>query len=153
MNVEELVHKILASLAHQIAGHHTQVIVGSLPEVIADPLAMEQIFSNLLSNAINYLTYDRKGVIQVSAESAEHEIVFHVKDNGRGISGDDMDKVFEVFRRAGKQDVAGEGMGLAFVKTLVRRHGGTIGCVSELGAGSTFTFTISRHIEQEVNEV
>lgn len=153
LNVEEMVHKILASLAHQIARHHTQVIVGTLPEVIADPLAMEQIFANLLSNAINYLTHDRKGIIQVSAESAEHETVFHVKDNGRGIAGEDIARIFEIFRRAGKQDVTGEGMGLAFVKTLVRRHGGTIGCVSELGVGSTFTFTISRHIEQEVNEV
>jgi PAS domain S-box-containing protein len=152
VNVEELVNKILASFAHQIAQHQTRVIVGTLPEVIADPLALEQIFSNLLSNAIKYLTNDRKGVIQVGAESAEHETIFHVNDNGRGIAGEDLEKIFEIFRRAGKQDVQGEGMGLAFVKTLVRRHGGIISCNSELGVGSTFIFTISKHIELEIKD-
>jgi len=56
-----------------------------------------------------------------------------------------MHKVFAPFRRAGKQDTPGEGMGLAYVQTLVRRQDGRIWCESELGKGTTFTFTISQH--------
>jgi signal transduction histidine kinase len=72
----------------------------------------------------------------------------HVRDNGRGIAEEDMDKVFAPFRRAGKQDVPGEGMGLPYVQTLVRRHGGRIWCESELGVGTTFSFTISHHPDE-----
>ena len=66
-----------------------------------------------------------------------------VKDNGRGIAEEDRHKIFEPFRRAGKQDVAGEGMGLAYVQTLVRRHGGRIWYESRLDQGTTFSFTIA----------
>ena len=67
----------------------------------------------------------------------------HVRDNGRGIAAEDIPKVFEPFRRVGRQDVPGEGMGLAYVQMLVRRHGGDIRCHSTLGVGTTFTFTIA----------
>jgi signal transduction histidine kinase len=74
--------------------------------------------------------------------------MFHVQDNGRGIAAEDMPRVFEPFRRVGKQDVAGEGMGLAYVQALVRRHGGSIGCHSTLGVGTTFSFTIAHELAQ-----
>ena len=70
--------------------------------------------------------------------------MFAVQDNGRGIAADDIPHVFEPFRRVGRQDVPGEGMGLAYVRTLVRRHGGDITCQSTLGAGTTFTFTLAQ---------
>jgi signal transduction histidine kinase len=66
-----------------------------------------------------------------------------VQDNGRGIATDDIPQVFEPFRRVGRQDVPGEGMGLAYVRALVRRHGGEIICQSTLGVGTTFTFTLA----------
>ena len=68
--------------------------------------------------------------------------VVTVRDNGRGIAEADMEKVFAPFRRVGTQDKPGEGMGLPYVETLVRRHGGRIWCESEPGVGSTFSFTI-----------
>jgi signal transduction histidine kinase len=69
--------------------------------------------------------------------------VFSVRDNGRGIAAADIPHVFEPFRRVGQQDVPGEGMGLTYVRTLVRRHGGEITCQSTLGVGTTFSFTIA----------
>jgi signal transduction histidine kinase len=57
-----------------------------------------------------------------------------------------MYKVFEPFRRAGKQDVPGEGMGLIYAQTLIRLHGGRLECKSELGEGTMVTFTISNHL-------
>ena len=78
-------------------------------------------------------------------QSTSAATTFHIRDNGRGIAAEDMDKVFAPFRRAGRQDVPGEGMGLAYVQALVRRHGGRIWCESEPGVGSTFSFTIPNH--------
>ena len=110
---------------------------------------MEQIISNLLMNAIIYLDKSRPGRITVTGERNSKDTIYRIQDNGRGIALDDMPKIFELFRRAGKQDVPGEGMGLAYVRTLVRRFGGRIWCESELGEGSTFTFTIPNYLMGE----
>ena len=125
------------------------VNVGPLPEVVADRTALEQILGNLLTNAVLYLEPGRPGRIEVGGSRGPDETTFFVRDNGRGIAPEDMPKVFAPFRRAGKQDVKGEGMGLAYVRTLVRRHGGEIRCESQLGVGTTFTFTLPNSIEKE----
>ena len=87
------------------------------------------------------------GEIEVTGEKDEIETRFFIRDNGRGIAKEDMDKVFAPFRRAGKQDIKGEGMGMAYVQTMVRRHGGSIRCESELDVGTTFIVTLSNHPE------
>jgi PAS domain S-box-containing protein len=147
IDMQALVQATLGSLAHQVEGRGAKVTVGSLPEVVADRTSMEQIMGNLLDNAVKYLDPGRPGVIQITAEQAAAETTFQVRDNGRGIAQEDMDKIFAPFRRAGRQDVPGEGMGLPYVQTLVRLHGGRIGCESELGVGTTFAFTIPNHHE------
>ena len=119
-----------------------------MPHVWADRTAREQIFGNILSNAINYLTSDRPGEIIVTAERHPAYTTFFVQDNGRGIAAEDIPKIFEPFRRVGKQDVPGEGMGLTYVQTLVRRHGGNIWCRSTLGVGTTFVFTVAHDLAQ-----
>jgi signal transduction histidine kinase len=147
VDMNGVVASILSTLAHQITEHEGKVKVGELPEVVADRTSMEQVMGNILGNAVKYLTSERPAEIEVSGERLVEETVFYVKDNGRGIAEEDMDKVFTPFRRAGKQDVPGEGMGLAYVQALVRRHGGRIWCGSELGVGTTFGFTISNLLE------
>jgi PAS domain S-box-containing protein len=150
IDMDALVQTTLKTLSHQIEERQAKVTVGPLPEVVADRTAMEQIMGNLLTNAVLYLDPDRPGEIEITAERGpsagsgrgHHETIFCVRDNGRGIAEEDMGKVFAPFRRAGKQDVPGEGMGLPYVQTLVRRHGGRIWCESEAGVGTTFTFTL-----------
>ena len=139
-----LVQETLHVLAHQIQTRNIAVETGPLPHITGDRSAMEQIFGNLLDNAVKYLDPERPGRIEVSAEETAEATVFRVRDNGRGIAEHDMDKVFAPFRRAGVQDVPGEGMGLAFVKALLHRLGGRIGCESEPGVGTTFSFTLPR---------
>ena len=138
----DFVRRILNTLKHQIESCNITVTVGDLPGIVADKTTMEQIFGNLLDNAIKYLEPGRPGVIAVSAERTEREVVFHVRDNGRGIAREDIPRAFEIFRRVGRQDVPGEGMGLAYVKTLVRFLGGRIWCDSEPGVGTTFSFSL-----------
>ena len=143
-----LVQETVQTLAHQIAQHPAQVTVAPLPTVMADRTAMEQIMGNLLTNAVAYLVPGRPGEIVVTGERRPRATVFAVRDNGRGIAAEDMPKVFEPFRRFARQDVPGEGMGLAYVQMLVRRHGGEIRCHSTPGVGTTFTFTIAHQLTE-----
>lgn len=133
---------LLKTFAHQIEQKGVVVKTIDLPTIVADRMAMEQIMGNLLDNALKYLAPERAGEIAVTAEQFEKETVIHFRDNGRGIAPDDIQKIFEIFRRVGSQNVPGEGMGLAYVKALVRRQGGRIWCESELGKGTTISFTI-----------
>ncbi len=147
LSVRDVVRTVLDSLAHQIESRGAVVTVGPLPDVTADQTALEQIFGNLLDNAVKYLDPSRPGTIEVSAESSPHETVFHVRDNGRGMAPRDVPRAFELFRRLGRQDVPGEGMGLVCAKTLVRAQGGRIWAESREGAGSVFSFTLPRSAE------
>ncbi len=148
IDVNALVQATLQTLAYQIDQCQVSLTVGSLPEVIANRTSMEQIMGNLLNNAVIYLDPSRPGEIEISAERSSRETIFRVRDNGRGIAQEDMDKVFAPFRRVGTQGVPGEGMGLSYVQVLVRRHGGRIWCESEPDVGTVFAFTISNHLEK-----
>jgi PAS domain S-box-containing protein len=147
IDMNELVQSIVDSLSHQIRQQNATVKVGNLPPVVADRVALEQILGNLLANAVLYLHPDRPGEIEVTGECKNRDMVFHVRDNGRGIAADDRHKIFEPFRRAGPSDVPGEGMGLAYVQTLLRKHGGRIWFESKLGEGTTFSFSIPKEFE------
>ncbi len=146
--VKELVQTVVNSLAHQIGSHSVAMTTGDLPDVVTDRTALEQIFGNLLDNAVKYLEKGRAGEIEISAEHNSPEVVFHVRDNGRGMAKEDIPRAFEIFRRVGTQDIPGEGMGLAYVKTIVRLLGGRIWCESEPGAGTTFSFSLPVSVEE-----
>jgi len=143
LSVQEVVGSIVNTLTHQLVAKNAQVTVApGLPDIFTDKTAVEQIIGNLLDNAVKYLEPGRAGLIEVTVERREDEVVFQVRDNGRGMATEDIPRAFEIFRRVGRQDVVGEGMGLAYVKTLIRLLGGRIWCESELGQGSTFSFTL-----------
>lgn len=140
--------KLLASLSKEVA-HRLQEIggeieIGTLPEISSDRLALEQIFSNLIDNAIKYRSTDRPVRIRIDSETRGNFAVIRVADNGRGIEAKDHERIFELFRRAGLQDRPGEGIGLAHVRTMVRRLGGTIRVDSEIGQGTTFTVILPK---------
>lgn len=137
-----LTRLLLSTFTHQIEQNRVAVTIGALPVIVADKMAIEQIMGNLLDNAMKYLEPGRPGEIEITAEQNDAETILSVKDNGRGIAPDDIPKIFEIFRRVGSQNVPGDGMGLAYVKALVRRQGGRIWCESEPRVGTTFSFTI-----------
>ena len=124
-------------------------VEGRLPPVISDRLAVEQVLSNLVENALKYLQPGRTGEIAVRGTTAPGaRIVYEVADNGRGIDPRDHERVFELFRRSGPQDTAGEGIGLAHVRALVYRLGGHIDCTSQLGQGSPFRVNLPSTLAQ-----
>ncbi|WP_245898274.1 sensor histidine kinase [Phreatobacter cathodiphilus] len=108
-------------------------------EIVSDRLSVDQILGNLLDNAIKYRATDRPIRIAIRGRRDRHFAYLEVEDNGRGIAASDTERVFELFRRSGPQTVAGEGIGLAHVRTLARNLGGDITLTSTLGSGSTFT--------------
>ncbi len=155
LNTNEIVAEILKTLAYPIKSRNIEVRVEDLPQIVADRISLEEIFANLLSNAVNYLDPQRPGRIRVHGENRLDDAVYRITDNGCGVQSDDSEKIFKFFERLGRNHVPGDGMGLAYVRALVHRHGGTVRCESEPGVGSTFSFTISKRLttdEFQINE-
>lgn len=151
--LEEVVSTTLDNLAHAIAKTHVEIETTALPIVWADRLSMEQIFANLIGNAIKYLEPSRPGQISIWGETGKNgSVTIHVRDNGRGIAEKNLPIVFQIFRRVGRQNTEGEGVGLAYVQAMVRRHNGYIGVESEEGVGSTFSFTIPPQEESNYSD-
>jgi signal transduction histidine kinase len=138
----ELIEGIVQTIAHQAAEASAEIRVAPLPPLVSDRLGLEQIFGNLIDNAIKYLKPGVPGEISIRGRTKLGFAVFEISDNGRGIDPKDHQRIFELFRRAGTQDKPGQGIGLAHVRALVRRLGGTMSVSSELGNGSTFTVTL-----------
>lgn len=130
------------SLNGQLDAVGAEIAVGNLPQVSSDRLALEQVFGNLLDNAIKYLRPGVPGRITVEGETTSGKAVISIRDNGRGVAPRDQQRIFELFRRAGEQDQPGEGIGLAHVQALLRRLGGTIKLTSAPNEGSCFTVTL-----------
>jgi len=127
------------SLQHLLDDRGAELIVEQpMVGIVNDRLAVEQIFSNLIENAVKYLDPKRPGRIVVRGRREGVRAVFEIEDNGRGIAASDHTRIFDLFRRSGTQDQPGEGIGLAHVRALAYRLGGTIDVSSELGRGSTF---------------
>jgi signal transduction histidine kinase len=142
IDTRELIEGIVATVAHQASEANAQVRIEPLPDIVSDRLALEQIFSNLIDNALKYLRPGVPGDISVRGRTKLGFAIFEITDNGRGIEPRDHRRIFDLFRRAGPQDKPGQGIGLAHVRTLVRRLGGTMSVASELHNGSTFTITL-----------
>ncbi|MGQ0686481.1 sensor histidine kinase, partial [Bradyrhizobium sp.] len=142
IDMNELLDSIRTTVAHQAAEANAQIRVMVLPDIVSDRLALEQVFSNLIDNALKYLRPGVPGDVEIRGRTKLGFAVFDVSDNGRGIDARDHQRIFELFRRAGTQDKPGQGIGLAHVRALVRRLGGTMSVASELDQGSTFTVTL-----------
>jgi signal transduction histidine kinase len=142
IDTKELIEGIVATVAHQAAEAQAAIRIDALPNIVSDRLGLEQIFSNLIDNALKYLKTGVPGEITVRGRTKLGFAIFEISDNGRGIDPKDHQRIFELFRRAGTQDKPGQGIGLAHVRALVRRLGGTMSVASELHQGSTFTITL-----------
>jgi len=141
-----LVRSLVESQAGAIARKGITVAIDALPQITADRNALEQVVGSIVDNAIKYTEAGSGGILEVRGERKDSETLFHFRDNGRGIAPDDVSRVFDLFSRLGPQDGSGEGMGLAYAKALVRRHGGRIWCDTTLGTGTTFSFSISHDL-------
>ncbi|MFC7212548.1 PAS domain S-box protein [Saliphagus sp. GCM10025334] len=141
--LEDVLDDAIDNLHVKFEESNAELTVASLPRVRGDERQLQQVFQNLLSNAVEY-SGDEPPRIHVDAEEAGHEWVISVRDEGIGIDSEETDRIFEVFQRLHSHDEhAGTGIGLALCQRIVERHGGEIWVDSESGKGATFRFTLA----------
>jgi signal transduction histidine kinase len=138
--LDPLVHSIVDLLA---PAPHVQVSVnGHLPEVHIEPVKIQQIFQNLLSNAIDFIDKPQGRVVVACVREGDHWH-FTVSDNGAGIEERHFQRIFQLFQTlAARDELERTGVGLALVKKIVEIEGGRVWVESEVGVGSVFHFTL-----------
>jgi signal transduction histidine kinase len=115
----------------------------SLPLVTADKIRMEEVMDNLINNAIKYTS--NKGMIEIFSELTTNSIIFHIRDTGLGISEEEIKRVFAPLQRLTPRPTGNEsssGVGLSITKRIIEMHGGKIWVKSNVGEGSTFSFSL-----------
>ena len=143
----EMARSSADSIRHQLEETGTQFVVGDMVPFESDRLSIEQVIGNLIENAVKYSDAARPNRIEVSGRDLPGDWVeIRIADHGRGIAPKDHERIFELFRRSGRQDRPGEGLGLAFVRNSVRRLGGSIDVESALGEGSTFILKFPKRL-------
>ena len=142
VDASEILQKTLLTLEDSIASSDAAVQAGPLPAVRMHDFQLEQIFQNLIANAIRYRGAAAPS-IQISAEPRGDQWLFSVQDNGIGIDPQFKEQIFGIFKRLHNNAAyPGTGMGLAICQRIVERAGGRIWIESESGKGSTFFFTV-----------
>jgi PAS domain S-box-containing protein len=141
-DLTKVIHQAVVNLRASIEEKGGKVIYEGLPVVMANPLHMNQLFQNLISNAIKFRGTEPP-VVNISARHAGDEWILSVSDNGIGVEKEFTDRIFVIFQRLHNYaEYPGTGIGLAICKKIIEKAGGHIWVESEPGKGSTFSFTI-----------
>jgi signal transduction histidine kinase len=139
VDMTSLAREVAAELADQPGQRPSTFEISDLPSARGDLVLLRQVWVNLLSNAIKYSPTDPH--VQVWATREAARVVYHVRDKGVGFDMKYINELFGVFQRLHRSDeFPGSGVGLAIVKRIVERHGGTVWAHAQLGAGATFSF-------------
>ncbi len=137
-----VVDKVLENLQALIEETQGVVVRAALPCLQLEEIRMQQLFQNLIGNALKYRRPGEPPRVEIAAECRRGEWQFAVTDNGMGIEPEYLTRVFDAFKRFHSGPNAGTGLGLAICKRIVENFGGRIWVESELGRGSTFRFTL-----------
>ncbi len=139
VNCTELARTAYEELTVEEPDRDIEIEIAEMPECMADPALLKQVYVNLISNALKFTRPRETARIQIYAEAG----VFIIKDNGVGFDTSNKDKLFGVFQRFhSSTEYEGTGVGLALVKKIITRHGGQIWVESEVDQGATFFFTL-----------
>jgi PAS domain S-box-containing protein len=138
IDMDEMLSGVLKTLEFQIQKIKAQVDIAALPSCFGDPDQVNQVFTNIIDNALKYLSPERVGIIRITGKSINGFSEYCFEDNGIGIALEHQPKAFEIFHRLNPQIGEGEGLGLAIVKKIVSRLNGSVRLESEAGKGSKF---------------
>ena len=143
LNSGDMVKKVLKIFDNELKGKNVEITVSELPKIKGDESLINQVWVNLISNALKYSRNREKAVIEIGGKIENGETIFHVKDNGVGFDMNYAEKLFGVFQRMHKAtDFEGIGIGLANVNRIVTKHGGKCWAESEVDKGATFYFSL-----------
>lgn len=138
LDMNAMFANITKSMEYQVKEAGATVDIESLPSCLGDASQINQVFSNILDNALKYLDESRPGVIRIYAKVEDGQSIYCVEDNGAGIAPEHQSKIFEIFHRLEPDKKSGEGLGLTIVRHILDRHNGKVWAESELGKGSKF---------------
>jgi PAS domain S-box-containing protein len=154
VDLSPILTDVLNDYKQQVDESHAEIVIEEhLPPVLGTQTYLYQIFSNLLGNSIKYRDRNRPlrfAVTASRAASSRRRVQITITDTGRGIAPDKLDLIFKPFHRIGDSSIEGSGVGLASVKKLVEKLGGTITVESAPGVGTTFTIELRRAPEVSV---
>jgi light-regulated signal transduction histidine kinase (bacteriophytochrome) len=141
LDLDRLAASVVARLTHAYPA--ARVDIGPLGTLYADPRMVEKILEALLGNALKFSARVQKPQVLIRADSAEGQTIVHVTDNGSGFDMAHTSHLFVLFRRLHHDhEFPGTGVGLATVRNLVERQGGTVSAHSAPGQGATFSFRL-----------
>jgi signal transduction histidine kinase len=156
VDLDALVRDIAGVFEDDLKSQRITVSVDqTLPALVCERARLRQVFQNLIDNAIKYMGEGPVREVHIGYAEAGDDIEFYVRDTGIGIDKEDLSKVFRVFRRgrnSAEMKVAGKGVGLASVKSIVETYNGRIWVESEVGQGTTFRFTLHRDQARDADD-
>lgn len=147
VKMEKMLEDLRQQLLVAYEDVNIEIKVGDAPDIFGDETMLQQVFSNLLGNAVKYSQKNLKPLVSIDGFLTENKVVYCISDNGVGIKEEEKDKVFELFKRSeNASEFEGSGVGLAIVKRIMERHKGSISVESNLGLGSIFQVEFNRHL-------
>jgi PAS domain S-box-containing protein len=138
LDMNSMLSGIAQAMEFQIKQARAKLRIGRMPDCMGDSTQINQVFSNLLDNAVKYLAPSRAGLISVAGTTRDGRALYTVRDNGIGIAPEHQEKIFEIFYRLNPSHGAGEGLGLTIAQRILERHNGKIRVESEPGKGAAF---------------
>lgn len=142
LDMNKLVSDVVKAMEFNIGKIDALVEIEDLPSCKGDSIQINQIFSNLIDNALKYRGPDRRCNIKVTGRKVAEHVEYYVQDNGIGIAKEHQDRIYEIFLRLDPNRGEGEGLGLTIIRTILDRHNGSISVVSRPDKGSKFTVTL-----------
>ncbi len=142
LDMNRLLGEILAAMKFQLDEARAEVEVGALPGCLGDSVQTNQVFANLIDNALKYRDPNRPLRVKVSGRIEDGQAVYQVADNGIGIAAEHQAKVFDIFHRLNPDATVGEGLGLTIAQRVLERQKGRIWVESQEGVGSTFVVSL-----------
>jgi len=142
LDMNRLISDIAKTFKFQIKENGVRLEVGKLPPCRGDKTQINQVFSNIMGNALKFLDPNRPGIIRISGREDRGRAEYCIEDNGIGIDPAFSKKVFELFHRLNPQTGVGDGLGLTIVSKILDRHGGKIKVESEPGKGAKFFISL-----------
>ena len=138
LDINSMLYDIEKSFEFRIKVSEIKVKINELPPCVGDAVQINQVFSNLIDNALKYRDPKKEGFIKITGKRKNGQVVYCVEDNGIGIKKKHQKDVFVIFNRLNPKDTEGEGLGLSLVSKILSRNNGKIWVESEEGLGSKF---------------